>query len=76
MLSACSNATPQVSLLSQIFSGNKAQTSQYVDTQIVGAKRAVTVDNYSATLVVHASGPIGTVKTSDNYQMTLRQVSF
>lgn len=76
-LMSCSNSNPNVEFLSApAVSTPKLQSKMFVDANLAGAQRLSTGDNFKATVVLHGAGPIGNIKTADQYQMTLRQVSF
>ena len=75
-LTGCSNASPTVSFLTTPTSeAPKIQSLLFVDTNVAASKTVSTADNFKAKVVIRSGGPIGTLKTSDQYRMSLRQVT-
>jgi len=72
----CSNSIPSVSALESKLTPSKNQTRTFVDANISGAKQVTTSDNYVGRFVLHSGTSGKTAKTADNYQLTLRKVSF
>ena len=75
-LTGCTDSTPSVSLLENLLSPSNAQSPQFADAGISGAKQVTTADSYTGRFVIHSGTAGNTIKTSDNYQLTVRKVSF
>lgn len=79
VLGACTNAVPTVTYIGTAPATTSTPTSgvnPFVDANTVGTARLSTSDSYSGAIQVHGGGNLRTLRTSDQYGMTVRGVSY